>query len=251
VNFGLIVVCIILAVVIAVAAFAKKQPTVVSPNNKMKVVEIQNVPDKPRGFGYKCLWIAVQAPSARVLAESLGLHEMQVANWHSGLEAAYEYPGNYIFVTPPVNGWVLAVGNGIPDPSDPSTLASWRAIMASLSKSFGDTQYFASHRVSSYYAWARYLDGTEKRLFAHADEIIFNIGQPYAEESDLITHLFDSSCPEANTDAYWERKDLRMPDEEDVLRIASKWSINPAELDSADQPPSVGVVGKMSISTKQ
>ena len=73
--------------------------------------------------------MAVPATDTDAVVEVLGLKDPTPGNWSSGLQAADAYPSDYVFVTPPVDGWVLAVGVGLPDPSDPGLLPGWRALM--------------------------------------------------------------------------------------------------------------------------
>ncbi len=40
-----------------------------------------------------------------------------------------------------------------------------------------------------------------------------------------------------------------MPEEEDVLRVAALWSLDPSALDTRDLPPSVGLIGEMNLGT--
>jgi hypothetical protein len=116
--------------------------------------------------------------------------------------------------------------------------------MTATSKQFGEAQYFATHRVSSYTAWALYRDGQERRLFAHADEQIHNTGTPLPEEADILAHLPDPAAAENDPD-YWQRHDIRSPEEEDVLGLAGTWSFDPSTLDSDQHALSVGAVGRM------
>lgn len=212
----------------------------------MKSIQIESTPDKPIGFGLKNQWIATKAPDAKSLADTLQLKDTKVGNWQSGVAAAYAYPSDYVFVTPRLNEWILAVGMGIPDPSDPAVLPVWRRMMKGISSRFGEAQFFATHRVSNYAAWAIYRGDIERRLFAHADDPIYNVGDPLPEEAELIAHLPNPFGPEAQQPGYWEREDLRWPGEEDVLRLAQAWSIDPFELESKDFPASVGLVGSLS-----
>lgn len=225
---------------------SKTQPTVQisAPVSEVSAVEIKSEPDKPIGFGRKNKWVAVQATDPALLSEALQLTAVEPCNWHSGFLAAYAYPSDQVFVTPPLDRWVLAVGAGLPDPSDPQALTRWRSMMSTLSEIFGVAQYFATHRASSYTAWARYSAGVEERLFAHADDPIHDIGQPLPEESEILARLPDPTADEADPD-YWRRNDIRTPEEEDVLHLAAAWSFDPTTLDSMDRGPSVGLVGRM------
>ena len=237
---------IITALVLAFLEWRRQRKTpAASPALEIqeKVVELQTDPDSPISFGRKSLWIAVPASSSERVAQVLGLSDVQPANWRSGFSAAYAYPSSYVFVTPPIRGWVLAVGSGIPDPSDPAILQNWRSAMAALSQAFGRAQFFASHRGSSYSAWARYTGGAEERLFAWADEPIHDLGSPLPEEREVLARLPDPLAADEDPN-YWSREDLRGPDEDDVLGIAAAWSLDPSRFDESDELTALGLVGK-------
>ncbi len=205
------------------------------------VVEIRDEPDEPTDFGIKSLWIAARAPSAQAVAEALEIDDLHVSNWESGLTAAESYPSDYVFVTPPISGWVLAVGVGLPDPGDPKLLPCWRSLMAAVSQRFGEAWFFGNHRVSSYSVWACYSKGTERRLFAHAEgALIYNYGEPLPEDADLIRRLPNPTATDFDPEIAEHE-----PDENDVLRLAAAWTIDPSSIGSLDLPPSVGIVGRM------
>ena len=207
-------------------------------------LDIKAEPDQPIGFGRKNLWVAVRGNDPRQLAQSLQLHGVQPCNWHSGFLAAYAYPSDYVFVTPPVDGFLMAVGTALPDPGDAAALPSWRSLMSRLSATFGSAHFFATHRGSGYSAWARYSEGVEDRLFAHGDEGIHDLGAPLPEEAAILARLPDPTAAETDPE-YWERDDVRSPEEEDVLRLAAAWTVDPSSLESRDLPPSVGLVGRL------
>lgn len=203
------------------------------------------VPDKPMGFGYKNLWIAVPATSTEEVAAALGLEEVVPCNWRSGYQAVYSYPGTHIFVTPPLDGWVLAAGWALPGPGNPSALESWQDLMSRLSETFGEAQFFANHRVSSYTAWARYRNGRVERLFAQGDDPLHDLGWQTPEEEELGFRFFEPNSPEAEEEGYWDREDLRSPDESDVMALAERWSLDPSRLGERDLPPSTGLAGRL------
>lgn len=208
-------------------------------------LEFDATPDKPVGFGIKTLWLAVRSSDSAAVASSLGLEEVVPCNWSSGYKTIYSYSENQVFVTPPIDGWVLAAGWAMPDPSDPARLPVWRGLMTRLSETFGETQFFANHRVSSYTAWSRYVNGREVRLFARADDPIFDLGELTPEEHDLGLHFFDPDSSEAEEESYWQRTDLKDPEEEDVLALAGRWSVNPGAFEDRDLPPSAGLAGRL------
>src|SRR6185503_5741716 len=59
----------------------------------------------------------------------------------------------YVFVTPPIDGWALAVGS-LPDPSAAFVLPHWRQLMAQVgSLGFGVTlKFLAQERISCHKA---------------------------------------------------------------------------------------------------
>ena len=102
--------------------------------------------------------------------------------------------------------------------------------MVELSGTFGEAQFFASMRVSSAYCWGKAAKGKLIRWFYEGDGNREVIGNETPEEEAFGWQFFDSNSLDANEPGYWERKDLIYPDEEHVLQIAGKWSINPETL---------------------
>jgi hypothetical protein len=213
------------------------------PRLEPKVVETRDDPDEPIPFGPKSLWVAARAPSAQALAEALELDDLRASNWSSGLAAAEAYPSHCVFVTPPIRGWILAVGVGLPDPGDSALLPRWRSLMSAVSQRFGEAWFFGNHRISSYSVWACYVAGRERRLFAYADgQLIYDFGEPLAEEVNLVRRRRDLTTAGSDRErggAVFE------PDEDDVLRLAGACTIDPSTIDPLDTPPGVGLVGEM------
>jgi hypothetical protein len=65
-------------------------------------------PDGPQSFGYKVNWFALKTSDAAAVLETLELGETTPANWESGLAAVYG-DDPWVFVSPPIRGWILAV----------------------------------------------------------------------------------------------------------------------------------------------
>ena len=70
-------------------------------------------PDRPQPFGFKVNWLALKTSDPLAVVDALDLKETTPANWESGLAVVYGYDP-WIFVSPPVGGWVLAVGVSLP-----------------------------------------------------------------------------------------------------------------------------------------
>ena len=70
-----------------------------------------DTPDQPVPFGLKTQWLAVKTQKGREVAEAIGLTNMKVANWETGMHGAIN--GGYYFVSPPVKGWTLVVSSSM------------------------------------------------------------------------------------------------------------------------------------------
>jgi hypothetical protein len=107
----------------------------------------RNLLTPPSTFGYKTAWFAVRSTNTMAVAQALQLQNTTPANWEYGVWHAVESDG-MLFVTPPVDGWVLAVGTrllfGADDNHSSQRMVEW-------SKQFGEAQFFASMRVSDAY----------------------------------------------------------------------------------------------------
>ena len=66
------------------------------------------------GFGYIMNWLAFKSQEPLKVAEKLGIANPRSVDWQTGIDKANQ---NSVFITPPIDGWVLAVGWGLPDMS--------------------------------------------------------------------------------------------------------------------------------------
>jgi hypothetical protein len=169
--------------------------------------------DPPEPFGYKIDWLAVRSDDPAAVAKSLGL-KGKPAKWSTGVAKAYQ---DSVFVSPVVRGWVLVVGRLISSYDD-----GFEDAIKRLSREFGEVQFFGNHRVSSYYAWAKAAKGKLLRFYRYGDSEVYEVGRQTKDEIEL-------DIGESDEDYF--------PDEDDVMNIAGKWSLNPQELDGQ---PSVG-----------
>jgi hypothetical protein len=199
----------------------------------------------PQPFGYKTAWFAVRSDDMNAVAKAIELQQPEQVNWQYGIWHAHEYNDYQTFVTPPVQGWVLAVG--MPIVWDIDSHADERLV--GLSKQFGEAQLFGSVRTSDAYLWARAVDGKLVRFFYYADgEQRREIGDIADAEKEVGVKFFDASSPESRQPGYWQRKDLTFPDERYVLKIAAKWSIDPSKLYEMGLVGSLGLLGNPSSS---
>jgi hypothetical protein len=220
---------VILAAALATAAACKKsEPPPAAP----APVVAAPTPDAPKAFGPRCVWLAFRTTSAAVVMRALELRDVAPSTWIDGVKAAY---AGRIFVTPPIDGWVLAASTRFPDPGDGSHPDLATPALVRLSQAVGEVQYFGTDEDVGWAAWARFVHGAPTRklsyLGAH-DLVIWADGEPSSEERKL--------------GLLYTRKGLReppFPSEKNVFAIAGAWSVDPSALETRHLPPSLGLVG--------
>ena len=213
-----------------------------------RVISIQ--PDMPVGFGYEIDWMAVKSSDTEAVARHFGVAGSgEAANWQSGLDAVYDREGPFAFVTPPVDGWTLVVSN-LHFAQSFGALARVKGVIAAASHKFGECQYFGSYRVVDFAAWHRSVNGRLIRGYAYVGwegVITANEGAVTAIEQELGFGEITGLSPDEVLDLAYEAEEdpehakTRLPNEEDPLRVAAAWSINPMMLgERTDLPPGVG-----------
>ena len=185
----------------------------------------------PVGFGYKASWLALRSESPVDVADALGLAGVHRATWSGGIGEAHRSAAGTVFVTPAVDGWVLALGpfgNGWGRTED----------LAALSRRFGEAQLFSTHRVSGYDEWQRWQEGAPVRRYAFADgEVLLDEGEREGADEHVVT----AAELDASEDDDFE--DIRLPDEEMTIAKAREWSVDPTTLDVRHDLPPTGLLG--------
>ena len=246
-------------------------------------------PDEPEPFGYKINWLALKTADPAAVLDAIEAEEKTPANWASGVAAAYgdrdsRNSDPWIFVSPPVGGWVFAVSASLPYPvtieSEDDSGAKFDALFSRLMERFDDVQFFGSYRVSDFVTWARAVKGQPVRIFTYADgEVLANFGGQTAEEAKLgfanLTGLspsdaMDKICAIAEEQEVEESRlvasglseaDARArvrqnardpwPDEADVGDLAGLWSIDPTQFLDQDHTVGLGWVARLPKSFAQ
>ena len=196
------------------------------------------LPTPPQRFADFIAWFAVRSEDPKAVATAIELQNAHAANWEYGISRASELDDYRIFVTPPAKGWVLVVGMPVLFEAD----AHARERTIELSKQFGEAQFFASVRTSDSYTWVRASKGKLIRLFYESDGQRRAEGKETEEEKQLGFKFSDVSSSESPRSEQWE------PDEQSVLQIAGRWSIDPTMLSEMGLPPSLGLLGDPSAS---
>lgn len=240
---GLIIGLIVIAI-IAVTVYKKKSSSEQTyfPSTVPSKVD-KTVPDSAVGFGYKCIWFTVKTDNKNRIAEILKLKNISDCNWQVGIDMAYN---GSVFITPPIDGWTLACGWGLPHGDSKEGIDEVKNILKTLSKEFGKAQFFCTHRVTEYHCWIKATNGQVDRVYSYLGESGENIaieGQPTEFERTL--NLANTFSDESKEEKYFEREDIVWADEELLMKVAEHWSIDPSKLyERQDILPSLGLLGQ-------
>jgi hypothetical protein len=190
-------------------------------------------PDLPRPFGPRCVWLAVHGATTAAVARELQLNDVAPSGWEAGVKGAY---AGRVFVTPPIDGWVLAASVRFPDAGDATHEDRATPLLKRLSNVFGEVQYFGTYDEIGWSAWARFRNGAAVRKVAvlgAQDALLWNEGEPTTAELSL------GLTPKG------PGKDAPALDEKAVLSLARAWSLDPSTLESRHLGPSLGISGAL------
>lgn len=178
---------------------------------------------KPLPFGFKINWLAIKSNNIQEVGQALNNNrKIYSTNMEYGIHGAYD---TFTFVTPPIDGWIIVM-------RPPFYLEDQDGIakLEYLSKQFGEVHFYGNHRVSSYGAFAKFINGIMIRGFSMADEIYLNEGILTPIEEDILSQGKQEDINESN-ESNPEEQYFYLSDEESICEIAGAWSINPLKLD--------------------
>ncbi|MGW0434094.1 hypothetical protein ACWDV4_16335 [Micromonospora sp. NPDC003197] len=197
------------------------------------------------GFGYKTTWIAVRDVTVNDVAAALGLELASPLPWSEGVEAAYR---GGVYVAGPVSGWVLAHGADTLSDLLDATTPEFVEQLAQLSAVLGEVQFFGTHRVVEYHAWAHARAGQVLRAYCYvgeSGEVPQFVGEPSDAERELGVGTRPAPADlDDLTDDEWDEWFATTPDEEHVMQVASRWSVDPSKIDDL---PSLGLYGATKV----
>jgi hypothetical protein len=187
--------------------------------------------ERPRSFGPRTVWLAFRGATPQAVAKALDLREVAPLPWTAGLVGAY---AGRVFVTPPVDGWVLATSTQLPDTGGGQHVDGATLLLEALAHQFDEVQYFGTHEDIGWHAWARYVNGAATRKFAYLGAqgaILWNEGDPSPAERALNLDFGPKAV-----------RDGAVPEEANVFALAAKWSVDPSTLGQRLEP-GVGLAG--------
>jgi hypothetical protein len=177
------------------------------------------------GFGPKQAWLAVRDGDGTAVAAALGLRDLGPVSWRNGIDLAY-LTDDRLVLTPPIPGagdarWLLVTGRWL--------LRAGPAVdVAQLSATLGtEVQFFATYRVSELHRWQRAVDGDLTRAFEYVGET--------GEVTEWRGEPDDAEAAIGLPAVLNDEADI-LVSEDDVMRLARAWSVDPTALDGRPAP---------------
>jgi len=182
-------------------------------------------------------WLAIKSRNLLAVQSALGLHHAKPCFWTDGLAGE-----DKLFIAPPVRGWILVMGSGLPDPSD-DVDACFRFVLG-LSRKLGQVQFFSASRILHHHAWVRAERGHVVRAYAWAGKTIWKQGLTTAAEKELRLKCFEYADPPQTT-LFGEPEGIAANVDRLPL-LAARWSLDPGEIDERFLQHERGIAGEPS-----
>jgi hypothetical protein len=188
-------------------------------------------------FRWPGSWLAIKSRSSFAVQSALGVHNPKPCSWSQGLAGEEK-----LFISPPVKGWVLVMGSGLPDPSD-DVDACFRFLLQ-LSRRLGHVQFFSASRVLHYHAWVKANGGSIARAYAWAGKTLWIQGEQTPAEKELGLKCLDYL--ESLAPPQFGQPDIPSLNVDKIPFLAARWSIDPGRLDARFLQLERGIAGEPS-----
>jgi len=181
-------------------------------------------------------WLAVRSRNPQAVQSALALHHVKPCSWLQGLAGEAK-----LFVAPPVKGWILVFGSGLPEPQE-DVDACYRFVVE-LSRRLGHVQLFSASRILHHHAWVRADSGRIIRAYAWAGRALWVQGQRTSAEKELgVACLEYTDLP----DEKFGLPDRIAANVDKVPMLAARWSLDPAAIDERSLEHECGIAGEPS-----
>ncbi|SRR5579885_1363576 len=188
-----------------------------APNSQAVPTVNLELPQRPT------VWLAVRATDPAVVRMALGLNRWTPCSWSEGMAGEREF-----FIGPPIAGWIIVTGSGLPNPS--CDVDECFRFLTALSRKLGQVQFFEADRVLHHHAWAHLDHGRVIRAYAWAGETVWNQGARTPAEIELSMKCFDYG-EEPNADS-WAVVEWTLANVGKVPLLATRWSLDPARINA-------------------
>lgn len=170
-------------------------------------------------------WVAVRTRNPFAVQLALGLGNPQPCFWNDGLG---QIEDQRWFISPPIDGWVLVMGAGLPEPGD--DVDECFHFLRQMSLELGEVQFFQANRVVMDHAWVMMNGGVVVRAYAWSGRTLWNQG-PLTREERLLGMACHDCLEGGEPDGFGVPEHIAL-NVEKVSRLASGWSLDPARVDA-------------------
>jgi hypothetical protein len=220
------------SIVILVVRRSGRKPIEPIKNSEQSRARVEfSLPRRPSS------WLAIKSRNLLAVQSALGLHNPKPCSWSAGLAGEEK-----LFIAPPVKGWILVLGSGLPDPSE-DVDACFRFVCA-LSHRLGQVQYFSASRIVHHHAWIRADSGRVIRAYAWAGRTVWLQGRVTVAEKELGLKCFDYGETVENN--AFGQPDVFASNADKVPQLAARWSLDPARIEERFLVQEQGVAGEPS-----
>lgn len=198
----------------------------------------------PSIFDVPCRWLAIRSNSIATVQMALGVQNARPCSWDEGLSEIFN---DKLFISPSINGWILVVGQRLPDPTEDVDECFY--FIMSLSRALGQVQMFNSNRALDHHAWVWAESGRIIRAYAWGGETCWDQGTPTAAEIELGLKCWpygeSPSVLVSTTGPHSSQSNS-----EKVTALAARWSLDPTSINSAMLAQNLGLAGDLRVSHK-
>lgn len=184
-------------------------------------------------------WLAIKCGNIVKVQTALSLDNPTPCSWTDGFSKVND---RKLFITPPVQGWILVVGQGLPEPAE--DIDDLYHFLTKLARQLGSVQYFHANRVFNHHAWVRIENNQIYRAYAWAGETLWNQGELTAAEKAL--ELKCCAYGDAPLPFPFSARESQSNNTDKVLQLAARWSFDPMAVNSHNLKASLGIVGDLS-----
>ncbi len=182
-------------------------------------------------------WVAIRSSNLLTVQTTVGLHDPVPCSWN---EAFARLQDQRMFISAPVQGWILLFGHALPDPSD--DVDECFCFLSRLSRELGQVQFFSANRALSHYGWVKADHGKIVRGYAWGGQTLWNQGKlSFAEQMLGIKCRDYGQAPDTSA---W-RDDVHAANAEKVSALAARWSVDPLSLTQQHFKNRLGVTGAL------
>jgi hypothetical protein len=180
-------------------------------------------------------WLAIKSRDLLAVQAALSLHNARPCSWLEGFANA-----DRLFIAPPVKGWILVTGAGLPEPGH-DVDACFRFVL-DLSRKLGEVQFFNANRAFHNHAWVRAYKGRILRAYAWAGTTLWLQGPMTRSEMELALKCYRYGEP--CSDLLFGHGGAIEANVEKVPMLAARWGLDPTAVQAHLPLNEHGIAGR-------